>query len=250
MKLRLKILSGFFILALMLSIAGVWSIYELKSIGTSVQELLEENYKSINAAKSMIEALEREDSGVLLLILGKWQEGRRIIASADSLFEDAFSVAANNITISGEEQYIDSIRVSYSSYKSLWEKPIVDTRKEGNLSWYLDEVHQSFLNVKNSVSRLMTLNDNTMYNTASNLQNRANRAIMPGIVAIVAALVFTVLFNFFVNYYFVSPVVKMTRRVHKFLKDRHPFQMEVETRDEISDLATSINQLCARLVNQ
>jgi len=121
MKLRLKILSGFLILALMLSIAGIWSIYELKTIGTSVQELLSDNYKSINAAKTMIEALEREDSGVLLLLLGDWPEGRRIISSADSLFEAAFKIAANNITVPGEQFYVDSIRTKYQAYKELWQ---------------------------------------------------------------------------------------------------------------------------------
>jgi len=37
---------------LMLSIAGIWSIYELKSMSSSVQGLLKENYKSINCLGS------------------------------------------------------------------------------------------------------------------------------------------------------------------------------------------------------
>jgi HAMP domain-containing protein len=240
MKLRYKIVSGFLILALMLSIAGIWSIYELKSIGSSVQDLLEENYKSINAAKTMIEALEREDSGVLLLILGKWEEGRHIISSADSLFKIAHSIAANNITIPNEKNFIDVIRIRYNEYKGLWERPIVDTEKEGNLNWYFEDVHND----------LMTLNDSTMFKTSSDLKNKANRAIMPGIVAILSALVFTLLFNFFVNYYFISPVVKITNGIRKFLAKRVPFRVEVETKDEIYDLAASIDQLCAQLHHQ
>ena len=59
MGLRAKILSGFLILTTMLFMARIWSIYELTRVGTSVQRLLDENYKSINPAKMMIEALER-----------------------------------------------------------------------------------------------------------------------------------------------------------------------------------------------
>jgi hypothetical protein len=59
---------------MMLVVAGIWSIYELTRVGTSVQRLLVENCKSINAGKMMIEALEREDSAVLLLLYGKWQQ--------------------------------------------------------------------------------------------------------------------------------------------------------------------------------
>jgi len=66
MGLRTKILSEFLILTTMLLIARIWSIYELTRVGTSVQRLLDDNYKSINAANMMIEALERKDSAVLL----------------------------------------------------------------------------------------------------------------------------------------------------------------------------------------
>ena len=244
MKLRLKILSGFIILALMLTIAGIWSIYELKSIGTSVQDLLSDNYKNINASKMMIEALEREDSGILLLLLGNWSEGRRIISSADSLFALAFQIAENNITIPGEQLYIDSIRTKYQAYKELWERPIVDTQKQGNINWYFETVHSSFLAVKSSANNLMSLNDQFMFKTASGLQSKANRAIMPGIVAIVAALVFALIFNFFVNFYFVSPVIKITESVRKYLDRKVPFDVRIETRDEIYDLAESISNLC------
>jgi len=244
MRLRFKILSGFFILALMLLIAGIWSIYQLQSIGTSVQDLLDENYKSINASKTMLEALEREDSGILLLMLGNWREGRSIITSADSLFEKGFQVAANNLTIPNEKTHVDSIKVKYKKYKNLWEKPIVDTEKEGNLAWYFQIVHESFLAVKGSVNDLMSINDQAMFTTASDLKNRANRAIMPGVVAIIAALVFTLLFNFFINYYFVNPVIRITNGVKKFVERRVPFNVEVEAEDEIFDLVNSIDQLC------
>ncbi|UCF62782.1 MAG: MCP four helix bundle domain-containing protein, partial [bacterium] len=123
MGLRIKILSGFLILALMLLIAGLWSIYELSTIGSSVQKILDDNYRSIHAAKIMKEALEREDSGILLLLLGKWEEGRAILTSADSLFNANLDLAFDNITIEGEQEQLKLIQSNYESYKNLWEKP-------------------------------------------------------------------------------------------------------------------------------
>lgn len=247
MGLRLKILSGFFILAVMLVIAGGWSIYELSTVGASVQKLLDENYKSINAAKMMLEALEREDSAVLLLILGKWEEGRDIIASGDSLFQKGFQIANNNLTISGEKAYLDSIRVRYEAYQEMWRKPIVDTPKQGNLNWYFEKIHRSFLEVKLSVNELMDLNSQVMFDTASEIQNKANRAIMPGIVAIIAALFFALVFNYFVNYYMVSPVVRITERIKQFVDGRMPFNVDIEAQDELSDLADALQTLCAQV---
>ncbi|MFQ5637276.1 MAG: MCP four helix bundle domain-containing protein [bacterium] len=243
MGLRLKILSGFLILAMMLLIAGVWSIYELRSIGTSVQKLLDDNYTSINAAKKMTEALEREDSALLLLLLGKWEQGRAIMGDADSLFQQGFQVALAKLTIPGEEAHLDAIKSSYQTFKDIWQKPIVDTQKEGDLDWYFEHVHRAFLDTKDAVDNLILLNEKIIYQTASDLHNRANRAVMPGIVAIIAALVFTLVFNYFVNFYVVGPIVKITDAVKKFIDHRLPFHVEIETKDEFSDLTSAIKTL-------
>lgn len=243
MGLRLKILFGFLILVVMLIIAGIWSIYELKIVGSSVQKLLDDNYMSINAAKRMIMALEREDSAVLLLLSGNWKEGRSILESGDEEFMEGLKKAKENVTIPGEKTYVDKIELRYNDYKNLWIRPIVGTRHERNLDWYFKNVHSVFLEVKDAVEDLMTLNDQTMYKMASELKNRAHRAVMPGIVAILSAMIFVIIFNYFINYYLVGPIVKMTKGIRKFLDIREPFQVQVETRDELSDMANSIREL-------
>jgi hypothetical protein len=218
MKIRTKILLGFLILAVMLAVAGAYSIYELTSISTSVQKLLDDNYKSINAAKQMIEALEREDSGILLLLAGKWKEGRATIVDAHRNFEKAYDIASHNVTIPGEKDLVDKIDGQYQTYRNNWDRPIVGTDYENNTNWYFEKAHQDFAKVKTTVENLMALNDNDMYQTASTLKNRAHRAVMPGIVAILTALVFTVIFNFFVNLYVVNPILSIIKAIKHFLK--------------------------------
>lgn len=243
MGIRAKILLGFLILATMLFLAGAWSIYELRTVGISVQRLLDDNYKSIQAARLMTEALEREDSATLLLLSGNWEEGRKIIETADVSFQQAFEIAQKNVTIPGENGYVEKIEKAYGKYKALWIRPIVGTKREKNLSWYFQEVHRSFLEVKMAVERLMALNDRVMYQTATELKNRAHKAVMPGVVAILSALVFAIIFNYFVNYYLVSPILKITGAIQKFLETGIPFEVKIETKDEMQRLATSLQQV-------
>lgn len=246
MGLRMKILSGFLTLTTMLAIAGAWSIYELTTVGTSVYRLLDDNYKSINAAKRMIEALEREDSGLLLLLSGNRERGKSIIEAADKLFDQEFRIAQSNVTIPGEQAHVVSIESTYKVYKDIWTKPIVGALYEGSLTWYLETVHEAFLAAKMSVEKLMALNDQVMYQTASNLKNRAHRATMPGVVAILAALIFTLIFNYFVNCYMVSPIVKITESVENVIEGRGPLDIRIETKDELSRLVSSIQQLASK----
>jgi methyl-accepting chemotaxis protein len=243
MKIRTKILLGFLILAVMLAAAGAYSIYELTSLSASVQKLLDDNYKSITASKQMIEALEREDSGILLLLSGKWKEGRSTIVDADENFKHFLAVAGNNVTIPGEKNFIEKIHAAYNVYRSNWDRPIVGTDYEGNLNWYFEKVHREFNEAKEAVQELMALNDKVMYQTASNLKNRARRAIMPGIVALSSALVFSLVFNFFVNLYIVNPILQLIQSIKNFLRSGQPVKLDIETKDELRDLADSIVNL-------
>jgi hypothetical protein len=244
MKLRAKILSGFFILVSMLTIAGIWSITELTHLGSSVKQLLDENYKSINSSKMMIEALERQDSGILLLLLGKGNEGNQIINSGDSLFAEGFEIASNNITIPTEKEIIEEIKSKYALFSSYLENPIIISEKQSRINWYFSNPHKYFNEVKLAVDLLMNLNDKTMFETASALQNKSNRAVMPGIVSILAAIVFSLIFTYLVDYYFIGPVVKMTKSVRDFVDHSIPYMVKIESQDELNELSQSIDTLC------
>ena len=243
MGIRLKIFFGFGILAAMLLLAGFVSIHELTSIGKSVTKMLDDNYQSIQASNTMLEALEREDSGILLLLMGNWDEGRKHLFQSDSMFYAALTTAKNNITIDGEETYVKRIESEYNSYKTIWEKPIVGTSKEGNFEWYYSESHLQFITVKSSIKALMSLNQRTMYTTSKLLKDRSKRSVMPGIVAIVTAVLFTLLFNFFIHHYVAKPIVQITKGIEDFNEYGKEFNVEIETNDELKRLAEAIHNL-------
>lgn len=243
MGIRLKIFSGFMILAAMLLIAGFISIREFMNISNYVQSLLDDNYKSIEASRTMIEALEREDSGVLLLLLGHWDQGRKTLKEADKLFNEGFNYARNNLTIPGEGEYVEKIEKDYLLFKEVWEKPIVGTKTEGDFIWYYNNSHKQFLQVKESVKELMEMNQVTMYKTGSDLKNRSQRAVMPGIVAIISAIVFAVMFNYFINYYIAKPIVRITKGLEEYNKSGEVFDIITETSDEIGRLVNAIKDV-------
>ncbi|OFX19246.1 MAG: hypothetical protein A2041_06265 [Bacteroidetes bacterium GWA2_31_9b] len=240
MRLKYKIISGFIILALMLIIAGIISIIELSIFGKSVQKLLDQNYKSIIAANSMVEALEKEDRGILLLMLGNKDEGRKTIFQADSIFLSELNVAQKNITLPNENEYVNNIRYGYSEYKNTWINPIVGTELQGNIKWYYDNQHKSFLQVKQAIRDLMILNQKAMYKTGTELKIRSEKAIMPGVVAIVAGIIFSLIFSYFIHYYVIRPITRMIKSLNDYNNYNKPFIVEIETKDEIYDLAEAI----------
>jgi HAMP domain-containing protein len=241
MGIRLKILSGFLILVFMLMIAGIWSIVELKSMGASVEKLLNDNYKSINAARLMADALERQDSAILLVLAGNRDKGIEMVENSNSAFLEAFKVAKNNVTIPGEDRSILAVEAAYDGYRKQYRAPNGQFFHGSNPAWYFEKVHPAFLGAKKSIEDLMTLNQKVMYETATGLHQRANRAIMPGVVAFVSALVFVFLFSYFINHYLVSPIIEITNALKQFQKTNRPIKLHLETKDELEELAEVLN---------
>jgi hypothetical protein len=241
----LKIFSGFMILVFVLIISGILSIFELFKIGSSVEVMLEDNYQSIDAAQAMIEALEREDSGILLLLMGHWKEGRSIVNKADNSFQENLNIASTNITIEGEEELIKKVRESYGNFSKIWEKPIVGTYKERDLEWYIDTVHTAFNIAKQDVEQLMHLNDRALYQTASILKDQSHRSVMPGIISVMSATLFAFVFYYFVNYYIVKPIISINHGIESYIENKKSYNVNVETRDEISELNDWVSNLCS-----
>ena len=247
MKLRLKILGGFLTLAFMLLIATGWSVFEVQFFGSTLNDMYENNYKSITASKLMKEALEREDSALLLILLDNDNRGIKILSAADSIFSDNFELAKSNITIEGERQLIDLIAEKYEKYKSQWDIPIHHETNQNKLNWYFENIHQSFLDLMIAVDDLTGLNDNELYSTAVQVNDRSRRAIMPGIVALAAMIVFALLFNYFINLYIVSPILEIIRRLNLFMKRGTMFDYHVDTKDEMSQLTETLNTFCTHV---
>jgi len=247
MKIRLKILSGFLVIVAMLIIAGAFAIIEFRKLSKSVESLLADNYASIEACNNMLEGLEREDSGVLLYMLGQKEHGKASVFEGDSIFMKSLDIARNNVTESNEGKYIITLEKNYADYILNWKQLVETTDGHLNLDWYFNNMYNRFYLVKTSVKDLMKLNQESMYNESFLLRDKAQRAVMPGFVAVAAALIFAILFNFFINYYFVSPVLRLIRAVNQHHSGIKELDANIETHDELKSLEEAIRNLIVRL---
>jgi methyl-accepting chemotaxis protein len=248
--LKYKILTGFLLILMLLVLVGAYSIYEFKQLSNNVNSILEDNYKSIKAAKTLSEALEREDSGILLILLGKTKEGWEIIESADSAFQTALIIVKMNLTEPNENDYVENIKKAYVIYKESWYPNFSDTAFKSEPNYYMDSIQNHFLILKNNINALTELNQNSLYNEASLLKEKSKRAIMPGIVAIISAIIFLILLNFFINQYFIKPIKQITIAIQNHYPSSVTFNSNVKSKDEIKEIEKAVQSLIERLSNK
>jgi HAMP domain-containing protein len=242
MKIRLKILSGFIILSLMLLIAGLISINEVTRIGKSVQKLVNENFSSIDAANKMTEALEATNSGIILQIIGQ-KQSNLVILHADSNFRSALSQAKNTAFYKDEKTYTDSVDIQYNRLYNKWINKPFNTK---DIEVLITDLNRDLTLIKISIRHIQHINEQALVKTAATIEEKAHRAAMPGKVAIISAVLFTLIFNFFINFYFISPIIRITKGVENTLKYNTNFTVDVNTNDEIGELKNAIQKYIAQ----
>ncbi|MDO5663851.1 MAG: MCP four helix bundle domain-containing protein [Bacteroidia bacterium] len=247
-SLRAKIFSSFVLLVLMLVIAGIMSIIEFNKVGVSIKNVMDNNYKSIEQTKYMLDALEREDSGLLMYLMGNREQGSQTIDYAYSAIQNAIKIARNNITEKDEGKYIDNVTKEYEKFH-FSVKQTTDTSEKFTLEEkneiYLQN-QQLFFATKKTINELMQLNQDGIYKQTDTMKENAKRAMMPGIVSIVAAIVFALLLNFFISEYFINPINRLIDGVKSYYPEKGRIDAKINLQDEIKTLESEINNLIIR----
>ena len=115
--LRQKLSLEFGGLLLILLIIGIQSIIHLTQLGHAIDIILRENYRSVISCQEMKESLERMDSGILFMLLGKKEKGTEITRKNEVVFEKALQIELNNITLPGEGERSHHLQDLFNQYK-------------------------------------------------------------------------------------------------------------------------------------
>lgn len=250
-SLQNKMVLSLFLLILMLLAAAVISTLEFRKIGESVDRVLTNNYRSIEAAKKMMDALERENSGLLLWMIGDRDAGLDTILSSHTIIRNAIREVEKNITEADEPRLISNITEAYGHYHTsvlaiTGNEWIPEDAKEQ----YDREAQEPFFRAKKAVNKLMMLNQEQTYRQSCSIQESSRRAMMPAFVSIVVAVLFSLLLYYFIRLYFIRPVQHLTESIREYYPEKGRLDAGIVSRDEFKSLEEEMNKLISRLLRK
>jgi len=239
MRIKYKLLSGFFLINAILVVAGVMSISNLVQIRDATINIIDDNYNSLHHFNIMLKSIDKENNAILMLTLGQWKSGREKVSKADSSFNKSYQVALKN---SSDNKAIQDIGIKYSNYKHIWELPIVSTKKERNIDWYFTTVIPAYENIKEVIQQAIAYSEQKLHNEAKQLVNKYHQSLMPSIIAIISAILMSFLMYFFTTRFFSKPVENILKGVKEYNQNGKPFSLDINTNDEIKELVNEIKK--------
>lgn len=241
MGIRTKIMMGFIILASLLFISGAISIYEITKLGREVKGLVIDSYKSIDYSKNMLNALDEHKVAFLYFASGETTMATKKYTEANRYFERNLNFAISSFQLQEEQVLLDSVKLCYDRFKSIAEASLSDSLFR--LQTYISQIEPSLSITGDHVKNLVIIYQDALYESTTYLENSAQRASMPGLIVIIISILFTVMFTYLVHHFFVLPIIRLTKGIDDYVKYRKPFDVPIETRDELYSLRESITHL-------
>jgi NtrC-family two-component system sensor histidine kinase KinB len=243
MILKKKILVGYSVIFLLLSLVITWSVVNLVTLGKASNAILSENYRSILASNHMSSALERQDSYLLFKLLNEDNSMLEQIQHQDGEFLQWLARAKDNITIEGEQQLVDSIEQTYTQYRTL----ITQLFHGLTPSLYNKQILPKFNVLVTSLLDLRSMNEQTMYAASDAAGDVASRAVWSSSVLAAAALLIALLFSMLLAGRIVRPIERFAQASRRLSSGDYSVSVEADTHDELGFLAHEFNEMARKL---
>lgn len=248
--LKGKISLVYLSLVVLIAIVGVTASANLFNLSRSINGLMIKNYKSIDAVDNMMEAIERQDSAVLIYINVDNKKGKDLFTENTGEFLKWFNVEAGNITENGEKELVDTTKTSYNSYIKLF-LDLQEIRSSQGIDkaadYYNTQMMPNFTNIKNELKQISQLNEKAMFRSkdlaTENAENSMYLILGLSIFAIIGGYAVS---RFFTNR-FLMPISSLTQTMKLIKAGDLNQKATISTTDEIGELAQEFNNMTKRL---
>ena len=248
MKLQTKILSGYMATLALVALVGGWGAWNLRQLGQASDRILQENYRSIRAADGMIDALERQDSATLMLLLNDVDAGRSLFREYEVAFLQWLGRAQDNVTLTTEDETLATIESAYRDYLLDVDELLRTVEAdESGVALYESQVKPTFQVVRNGAATLRDSNQTAMTLAADQANVTSRNAILSVAIAGFSASLIGLIISWILSRNLVRPVKAMYSATEQIADGNYDIQLDVQTKDELGQLAKEINVMSQRL---
>jgi NtrC-family two-component system sensor histidine kinase KinB len=240
---RSRILLGYGAAILVIALGGAWAVASLLTLGQASDSILRENYKSILAAENMINALERQDSILLAMLLRITPGGPEEYRAQDAEFQQWLGRAKDNITLPGEADILQHIEQAYAESGDVAARVLAG----GGAALYQEKLLPLVLDVRKTCARLREINQQAMYTASDSARDLARTAIWRTGLGGLAVLLFGFGLSLLLSSRLAKPVERIRLAAARLAEGDYTAEVPVDGADELSQLAGQFNAMAKRL---
>ncbi len=241
--IRKKINAGFMVLIVLLMFSGMVSLVELDRLSKRTQTMLESSYTHLDLSKRMLDAVERQNSSLLHAVMFGQAGSDSTFTAAGRDFDEALRGVSE---IEDIEAVFDSIVVARDRFREHAPR-LLDEEAKADIELLLADYKAIYQSLTRAIKEYMTASQHSIISRTAQLEHNAYRAIMPGVITLVVAIIIVLVFMFMIDFYFTRPVVRIQKGLENSLRHNIPFRIKTEGNDEVAALGDSVDKVMSIL---
>lgn len=248
--LKGKFLVVYLFLVFILVVIGVTSIVNIYVLSKNIQGLMTDNYKSINAANYMSEALEEQNLAILTYININKHEGIESFHKYSNDFNKWYQVENSNITEEGEKQLVEKINSLYVKYMALFSKlqEVTAVDDSRTIYFYDEEVYPAYTNLKNTIKDMANINEKAMFHSKESVIKSSQKSMYMIIIISTVSVIGGFAVAWISLKKFLNPLYTLRDNIKALKEGELDKQTKIVSEDEIGELSKEFNDMTRRLL--
>lgn len=259
MLVRRKISLGFVVVGFILLLSSLIAIFEFYTMRNTVAKIVENDIKDINATTSLLDISEEYNQKIINLLRDTTADLKAEIGAikSDKRFAENLNGVRKNIEFSlkhksinepvnlEQGQLVDSVRYTYFAhiYHIARLQNMADSEEFDKYNWYLTTFYPNHTKLTGHIKELNASSQRAFANHSDGLNESFRRSLMPCVVAVVIGIILLFLFNYFLNFYFLSPLEKITKGIKTYIVTKRSYEYNLTSDDEMQELNDSVREL-------
>jgi len=245
-SLRTQLLASHLALVALMALVMLGAVANFLRLGGSIDRILRDNYKSVIAAQTMKESLERQDGAATLFLAGQSAKARAQFAQNAATFQGALDFERSNITERGEQGRADALANDYAHLQPAAQQLLSGTQKDPT-RFYFDTLEPMFSRISGEAQGVLDLNQDAILRANARAKRDARQAALIGIGMTLASLGLAIWFARRAINSALTPLLALVQEAEQIGAGHLNRTIELRRDDEIGLLARAFNDMTARL---
>ncbi len=246
MGVKRKVLLGCIILAAILFFSSLISVYEFTRMNRYVTGVIADNIRSINSARKLLSVSEQYNVSLMnnLVLAGESSrpdisvfQGEELVASFENL--------SHSFVTPAERAAADSVLYAYSAYmqvvseaEQMWEQEYAERQH-----WYFNRLQPVYLKFRGYMTQLTSICQDALVENSQDISEGTYRSLMPGVVSVLVGLIMVLLFNYYLNYFVINPLLRVTAGIKGYRYHGRSYAVKLDNDDELEELNEAVGDI-------
>ncbi len=244
--IKRKVLLGCIVLAIILFFSSLISIFEFTKMNRYVSGVIADNIRSINAARELLSVSEQYNIDLMngLVLEGSNRPESASIEREEELIS-SFENLSRSFVTPQEQASADSVLYAYAAYMQvvaeadqMWEHDYAERQH-----WFFNRLQPVYLKFRGYMMQLTSVCQDALIESSQDIREGTYRSLMPGLVSVLVGMIMVLLFNYYLNYFLINPLLKITGGIKGYRYYGRSYAVKLDNDDELEELNEAVGDI-------